>query len=366
MQTFSRRVKLAEFLDITSGNGFEKDISFQPLVKSDSRFYLPKNTDKELDQHIDSLNNLHIENIKKSFKSNLNKREWIELNHFKNNPDIVIKKAYHGGAVPMLTARHYKQKIYAHLNDKKIYKKLECNTGNKTIKYLNYLFPKSNSSLNEKQVACFKNKIFESSNFCGLPKILKSEITKPAFMAKKKEEISFTEPSDLKVGPTLEDPKRPTRKLSYLMDLLSKLFIKKVQSYVKDSTTFLNKYQRVVCEKTKIVSFYGVSLFPIVSHKLGIEVINYLTNYETNFHSIFNNEFNLESVEFILKHNTLTFEEENFLEIQETAMCTIFAPTYASFTIAYVKIVIVIPRIYNKIITKYNIKKNMNLWEIGK
>lgn len=67
-----------------------------------------------MDQYIDSLNNLHIQNIENSFKSNLGEREWIEpidLSQLKNNPKIVIEKADSGGAVTILAYRHYKQKI---------------------------------------------------------------------------------------------------------------------------------------------------------------------------------------------------------------------------------------------------------------
>ena len=63
-----------------------------------------------------------------------------------------------------------------------------------------------------------------------------------------------------------------------------------------------------------------------------MRLINYLTNLQPRF----NKEFNLESVEFISKQNTLTFEVENYLEIQVTAMVTIFAPSYVSLTMGYV------------------------------
>ena len=43
------------FSDIISINAFEKDTSSQPLIRSKSKFYLQKNTNKVLDQHIDSL-----------------------------------------------------------------------------------------------------------------------------------------------------------------------------------------------------------------------------------------------------------------------------------------------------------------------
>lgn len=60
------------------------------LRTNESKFSPPKNRKMEFDEHIQSLNNVHIENLDKSFRSNLNKREWIELNQLKNNPDNVV------------------------------------------------------------------------------------------------------------------------------------------------------------------------------------------------------------------------------------------------------------------------------------
>ena len=69
--------------------------------------------------------------------------------------------------------------------------------------------------------------------------------------------------------------------LSYLVVLLLKPFIKEAQSY---------------------------------SHNLAIEAINYnLSNYGSNLQPRFTKGFPLESVEFILKNNTLTLDVENFL-----------------------------------------------------
>ena len=50
---------------------------------------------------------------------------------------------------------------------------------------------------------------------------------------------------------SVTEPECPTRKLSYLMDLLLNPFIKEVHSYIKDSINFLNKCQREICENTK-------------------------------------------------------------------------------------------------------------------
>ena len=51
----------------------------------------------------------------------------------------------------------------------------------------------------------------------------------------------MTESSDLKLRPTVGGPNCPTRKLSNLIDIVLKRFMKEVRRYVRSSTGFLNK-----------------------------------------------------------------------------------------------------------------------------
>ena len=61
-----------------------------------------------------------------------------------------------------------------------------------------------------------------------------------------------------------------------------------------------------------------------------------MTTYQEDLHPRFKKEFVLESTNFILKKNLLTFASEFYLRIEGTAMDTIFAPpTYANLTIEY-------------------------------
>ena len=120
--------------------------------------------------------------------------------------------------------------------------------------------------------------------------------------------------SDLKARSILGEPK---------CHLNLKPFIKEVHNYVKDSTDFLNKYKREVCKNAKIITFCVGSLYRSLPHNLSIEAKNYyLTNYETNLHLRFTKVFVSESVEFIFKNNTLTYQTKHFLQIQGKAMNT--------------------------------------------
>ena len=94
------------------------------------------------------------------------------------------------------------------------------------------------------------------------------------------------------------------------------------------------KCPRDVDEDTEIVTFDVISLY--ASSPQDLEAIDYfLTKYEGDLHTRFRKEFVLESVNFILKNNALTFDSEFNLQLKGTAMGTIFAPTFANLTMEY-------------------------------
>ena len=141
--------------------------------------------------------------------------------------------------------------------------------------------------------------------------------------------IEIFEPNDLKLRRIVGGPKCPSRKLSQLIDILLKPFSKHIRSFIRDILDFFNP--RYVDEDTEIVTFDVISLYTSIPHKFGLEAINYfLTKYQEDLHAIFKKEFVLESANFILKNNTLTFDSEFYLQMKGTAMGTIFAPTYVN------------------------------------
>ena len=77
-------------------------------------------------------------------------------------------------------------------------------------------------------------------------------------------------------------------------------------------------------------------MYTSISHEFGLEAIDYFwTKYQEDLHPRFRKEFVLESANFILKNNTLTFDSEFYLQIKGTAMGTIFAPTIGNLTMGY-------------------------------
>ena len=60
-----------------------------------------------------------------------------------------------------------------------------------------------------------------------------------------------------------------------------------------------------------------------------------MSNYRQSINPSFTTQFILEAAYFILYNNSMTFDEMLYLQIQGTAMSTIFAPTCATLSMDY-------------------------------
>ena len=90
--------------------------------------------------------------------------------------------------------------------------------------------------------------------------------------------------------------------------MLLKPFLKHIKNFIRNGLGFVNKCPRDVDEDTEIVTFDVISLYTSIPHEFGLEARDYfLTKYQENLYSRFRKEFVLESANFILKNNILTF-----------------------------------------------------------
>ena len=157
---------------------------------------------------------------------------------------------------------------------------------------------------------------YDTSNFYGLPKILKSRLIINAIKEQNSEVVSINEPQDLKVRPIVGGPKCPTRKLSELIDTLLKSFLKHVKTYVRDSIDFLNKCDRNTDGNTVIATFDVVVLYTNIPHTFELEAVRYFFfKYKEDIHPRFSIAFILKSIYFISENNTCVFDNEYFLQL---------------------------------------------------
>ena len=128
-------------------------------------------------------------------------------------------------------------------------------------------------------------KLHEVRNFDGLPKIHKPKITESAINSQDSEIIDIFELNNLKLRPTENGPKRPTRMISQLIDMLLKPFLKHIGRFIGDNLDSLIQCPRDVDEDTEIVTFGVISLYTSILHKFGFESLDYfLTRYQEDLH----------------------------------------------------------------------------------
>ena len=90
----------------------------------------------------------------------------------------------------------------------------------------------------ESERKIINDKHHEVSNFYELPQIHKSMITKSAINTQNSELTENFEPNDLKLRPIVGGSKCPTRKLSQLIDILLKPFLKHIKSFILNNLDF--------------------------------------------------------------------------------------------------------------------------------
>ena len=155
--------------------------------------------------------------------------------------------------------------------------------------------------------------------------------------------------TNLKFRPIVAGPACQTHRLSNLIDILLRPITKRVKSYLRDTTDFLNHLPSAVPENTLLASFDVESLYSNIPHELGIEAIKYwLRKYPNDTPSRFPKKFIIEGIDFILKNNTFCFNEKNYRQMKGTAMGTKFAPVYATLVIGYLE-----EKLYKQIHEKY-------------
>ena len=112
-----------------------------------------------------------------------------------------------------------------------------------------------------------------------------------------------------------------------------KPFLIHIKSYVKDNLGFLRKCFGKNNDSTTLVTFDVKSLYTIIPHNYGLEVISFwIEKHPVSLHSRLSEGFVLESIKIILENSNGAFNNNCYRQISGTAMGTIFAPTYATLT----------------------------------
>ena len=139
---------------------------------------------------------------------------------------------------------------------------------------------------------------------------------------------------------TLPPPGRPivsansclTEKISAFVDHFLNPLVKESKSYIKDTTDFINKIERIdIKGKSVILGTLDVtSLYTNIPNEEGINCIKEILKTERNTLEKPSNNSLIELLEMVLTKNNFQFNGDQFLQIGGTAMGTRVAPTYAN------------------------------------
>ena len=128
----------------------------------------------------------------------------------------------------------YKRKLLAMLNDVEYYKQIPDNGSQITLSKIRNLL-KENNKLTKQENDFLVKFEWKTSLFYGLPKIHKSKIIQDAIKHSNSEYIELMDPDDLNFRPIVAGTNCETSRLSSLLDILLKPFVKYVNSNITNN-----------------------------------------------------------------------------------------------------------------------------------
>ena len=121
-----------------------------------------------------------------------------------------------------------------------------------------------------------------------------------------------------------------TEKLSTFVDfhLTRYMSCNFIPSYIKDTTDFLNAIRKIpkLPDDTLLVAMNVKALYTNIPHKDGIAAVQ--TTLNRNNVNTTLTRWILRSIECILTNNNFTFNDQYYIQLQDTAMGTKMAPKY--------------------------------------
>jgi hypothetical protein len=322
---FTRKLRLKEkyFHDQNSTNDENNNESTTNMFKygiqsqAISRLLTPApGRNDKLDEFCTSITNHLITLPNRLPYDNLSQGERDALIDFSKtiNQEIVIKPADKGGAIVIQDTSDYIETCMAILSDGNFYRKLsEDPTPQIHSNLLNLLKDLSSSyNLQDLKIKDLVNRYPGPGRFYTLPKIHKLGNPPPG-------------------RPIVSGNGTVTEVISSFADNFLKPLVPTLPSYIQDSTHFLKileSLKSIVFSPDTLVGTADVtSLYPNIPQDEGLEACKQYLNNRVD--QDIPTDFLLSLMDFVLKNNNFTFNNEHYIQTQGTAMGTQMAPSYA-------------------------------------
>ena len=314
---FARRLKLAYHFRNSSNYTRQKFLPPSNWTPND------KNMPPEVLDTIDKINT-DLSKLKiPQNQNNLTDRETESIKKIRENVDIIIKPADKGSATVIMDKQNYINEGYRQLGDERYYKKLEnpifMDTSLKVTETLQDLW--NSHFISEKQFQYLKPpEKPRPRHLYMLPKIHKPLEKWPVL--------------NMPPGrPIISDCSSESYKVAEYIDHFLQPIAAKHDSYLKDTSDFLNKLKQVkINENSLIVTMDVESMYTNIDHESGLAAVK--KAFENNPDPRRPDQEILDLLELSLKNNDFEFNGETFLQIKGTAMGKKFAPSYANIFMA--------------------------------
>ncbi|CAN7947414.1 unnamed protein product, partial [Ixodes hexagonus] len=308
LHNFARNLRLREH--------FHESVSSHPThpFRQSSSFTPFASKDVNLDVYVRAVQKDVLVQCKRKNSnakaSNLQPDEKKSLEDLQQRDDIVIKPADKGGAIVIMDTTMYKTEALRQLNDTNFYTALPSNptasyatTITRVLKRL-----RKDEKIDEHLLNFITPTDCKPGRFYLLPKIHKSG--NPG-------------------RPIVSSNSTVTESISSFVDYLIKVLPETFDSYIKDTTHFLQIISQLdVPQNALMVTLDVSSLYTNIPHAEGIQAT--ITAYNRKRDKLVDPETLSKLLDLILNFNHFEFDDNHYLQINGTAMGTKMAPNYAN------------------------------------
>ena len=136
--------------------------------------------------------------------------------------------------------------------------------------------------------------------------------------------------------PIVSSNSHTTERISQFVDHHLKPLVQITQSFIKDTTHFLNKLEQLgqLPPNALLVTLDVSSLYTNIPHNEGITPSRHFLDTRDRNSSIVGTETLCDLIRMILTMNNFTFNDKHYLQIHGTAMGTRMVPYYANLLLA--------------------------------
>ncbi|XP_066441337.1 uncharacterized protein [Eleutherodactylus coqui] len=294
------------------GTGLRNPSKFQPPV-SDAAVDVYKN----LVNH--DITRLRDRSNRRRIRPNMSKAEWLAINSLSSDDSITIRPADKGGAIIIMDSQYYHQELSTQLSDTLVYEVLTSDPTSTVRSQLKLVLDQARSDgLIDQQLLEFMYPEYPIlAKIYTIPKVHK-DIQRPPGR------------------PIVSGRGSLFNNVSRFLDVILRQHATEATSYIKDTSDFLCKLERITVREEAILASFDVSsLYTIIQHEVGTAAVEFFLSRSTLPEECVNLVRTL--LLMVLSNNFFLYCGKLYRQLQGTAMGSNMAPSYANIYMRYIE-----------------------------